>query len=123
MKQIFAILLLFAGAITLVAQAAKTDVTGTWTLNVESPAGPSSPTVTLKQEGEKLTGQYSSQLAGEAPVTGTVKGQNVEFTIAVDIQGTQLQLRYSGTIESNTSMKGTLSLGEFGDGTFTAKRK
>jgi len=123
MKQIIAILLLFACAMTLAAQAGKTDVTGTWILSVESAAGASSPTATFKQEGEKLTGQYTSQLAGEAPITGTVKGSNIEFTIAVDIQGTKLELRYSGTIESNTSMKGTLSLGEFGDGTFTAKRK
>ena len=123
MKRILAILLLFAVAITLTAQTTKTDVTGTWTFMVESAAGSSSPSATFKQDGEKLTGQYSSQLAGELPLTGTVKGQNIEFTINADIQGTKLQLRYSGTVENNTTMKGTLSLGEFGDGAFTAKRK
>jgi hypothetical protein len=122
MKKIFAIVLLFAGAMTVTAQATKIDVTGTWTLNVESAAGASSPSVTLKQEGEKLTGHYSSQLVGEAPVTGTVKGQNIEFSVSVDVQGTKLVLRYAGTVEGSNSMKGTLSLGELGDGTFTAKR-
>jgi len=48
MKQIIAILLLFACAITLAAQAGKADVTGTWILSVESAAGASSPTATFK---------------------------------------------------------------------------
>jgi hypothetical protein len=39
------------------------------------------------------------------------------------VQGTRIELRYSGTVEGKDSMKGKLSAGEFGDGTFSAKRK
>ena len=104
------------------AQAARADVSGVWTFSVESAAGTSTPTVTLKQDGEKLTGHYSSQLMGEAELAGTVKGQVIEFTVSADVQGTRIELRYSGTVEGKDSMKGKLST-EFGDGTFTAKRK
>jgi hypothetical protein len=104
------------------AQTAKVDVSGVWIFSVESAAGSSSPTITFKQEGEKITGHYSSQLVGEAPLVGTVKDQTIDFTITGAIQGTPLVLKYTGTIENKDSMKGKLST-EFGDGTFTAKRK
>jgi hypothetical protein len=110
------------GSVAWAAQAAKVDVTGAWTFTVESAAGSSTPAVTFKQEGEKLTGHYSSALLGEAELTGTVKGQTIEFVVSADVQGTKLQLKYTGTIENKDSMKGKLSLAEFGDGTFTAKR-
>jgi hypothetical protein len=42
-------------------------------------AGTGTPTVVLKQEGETLSGQYSGQL-GEAPVTGTIKGNEFTFS-------------------------------------------
>jgi hypothetical protein len=104
-------------------QSAKTDVTGVWTFMVESAAGSSSPTLTFKQDGEKLTGRYSSQLMGEAELSGTVKGQTIEFVVSSNVQGAQIELKYTGTIDGKDSMKGKLSAGEFGDGTFTAKRK
>ena len=104
-------------------QSAKVDVTGVWTFMVESAAGSSSPTLTFKQDGEKLTGRYSSQLMGEVELSGTVKGQTIEFVVSSNVQGAQIELKYSGTIDGKDSMKGKLSAGEFGDGTFTAKRK
>ena len=105
------------------AQAARADVSGVWTFSVESAAGTSTPTVTFKQDGEKLTGHYSSQLMGEVELTGTIKGQVIDFIVSADVQGAKIDLRYSGTVEGKDSMKGKLSAGEFGDGTFSAKRK
>ena len=105
------------------SQAAKVDVTGVWTFTVESAAGKSNPTLTFAQDGEKLTGQYSSQLMGEAKLAGTVKGQAIEFVVSASVQGTQVELKYSGTVENKDSMKGTLTAGDLGGGTFTATRK
>ena len=101
----------------------KTDATGKWNLEVMTQAGGTTmPSVTLKQEGEKLTGRYTSEALGEADVTGTVKGQQIEFSFNVEVQGFALQVRYTGTIDGNT-MKGKISLGELGDGTFTGKKQ
>jgi hypothetical protein len=102
-------------------KAKALDVSGAWVLDVSTAAGSGTPTVTLKQEGEKLTGQYSGQL-GDAPVTGTLTGNTITFRFDVDVQGTALHVVYSGTVEADT-MKGTVSLGEAGDGTFTGARK
>jgi hypothetical protein len=118
-----AVLVLTLSVAASAVQSAKVDVTGVWTFMVESAAGSSSPTLTFKQDGEKLTGRYSSQLMGEVELSGTVKGQTIEFVVSSNVQGAQIELKYTGTIDSKDSMKGKLSAGEFGDGTFTAKRK
>ena len=117
-----AALAVLCGTIGVAAQAAKVDVTGKWVFNVETAAGSGTPTMTFKQDGEKLTGHYSGQL-GEAELTGTVKGQAIEFKFAAEIQGQTLNAVYSGTVDSKDSMKGKVSLVGLGDGTFTAKRQ
>src|SRR5262252_7484570 len=68
-------------------QATKIDVTGAWAFTIMSEAGTGTPTVTFKQDGEKITGHYSSMLVGEADLTGTVKGQAIEFTVRADLGG------------------------------------
>ena len=115
-----AAVLLCVGVSTSSAQSTKVDVTGAWTLTVQSDAGVSMPAVTFKQAGEKLTGHYSSMLVGEAELTGSVKNQAIEFTVHADVQGTKFDLKFEGTVEKD-SMKGTLAT-DFGGGTFTAKR-
>jgi hypothetical protein len=97
------------------------DVSGTWVLEVTTPAGSGTPTVTFKQEGEKLTGQYSGQL-GEAPLTGTLKGNAITFQFDADVQGTALRVVYTGTVEQ-AAMKGGVRLGDAAEGTFVGRRK
>lgn len=101
----------------------KFDVTGTWLFTVTTTAGSGTPTVTLKQDGEKLAGHYSSAQLGEADLTGTIKANLVSFAFGVDVQGAHLDVTYSGTIENQDSMKGTVKLGALGEGTFTARRQ
>src|SRR5579872_4432722 len=105
-----------------VAGQAKVDVTGKWTFNVETAAGSGTPTITLKQDGEKLTGHYSGQL-GEADLTGTAKGNDIEIKFTVDVQGNQLNCIYSGAVDGKDSMKGKVQIVGLGDGTFTAKKQ
>lgn len=104
------------------AAADKTDITGAWAFAVETPAGSGTPTFTFKQEGEKLTGQYKGQF-GEAPLTGSVKGNKIDFSLKVQAQGQEATLNYTGTVEKDGTMKGTVSLGDLGSGTWTAKRQ
>jgi len=115
---------LLAGAIALAAQdASRIDVTGTWTFQVETTAGGGMPTVTFKQDGDKLTGHYSSGQLGEVDLTGTVKGKDISFSFATEVQGLHIDVTYAGTIESRDAMKGTVHLGDVGNGTFTARRQ
>jgi hypothetical protein len=104
------------------AQGAKTDVSGTWTFEVQTDAGSGTPTVTFKQDGEKLAGHYSSATLGEADLTGTVKGAEIAFAFTANVQGTSLPVTYAGTVDSATTMKGTLTITGVGNGTFTGKK-
>jgi hypothetical protein len=103
------------------AAQAKVDVTGKWAFNVETGAGSGTPSMTFKQDGEKLTGHYSGQL-GESDLTGTVKGADISFTFNVDAQGTMIKATYTGTADKD-AMKGKVVLEGLGEGTFTAKRQ
>jgi hypothetical protein len=115
--------LVLAASFNATAQSGKVDITGKWAFNVQTEAGSGTPTVTLKQDGEKLTGHYSSQTFGEQELTGSVKGTDLKFSFSADVQGNALTVTYAGTIENKDSLKGTVDLGGLGQGTFTAKRQ
>jgi hypothetical protein len=100
----------------------KVDITGAWNFQVETPAGSGTPTFTFKQDGEKLTGQYKGAF-GEAPLTGSVKGNKVDWSIKISVQGQDATIKYSGSVEKDGTMKGTADLGDIGSATWTAKRQ
>jgi hypothetical protein len=97
------------------------DVAGAWAITVETANGTGTPTLTLKQDGETLTGTYSSQIFGEQKVTGSIKGNAITFGFTGTVEGTSITVTYTGTVDKAT-MKGKVALGELGEGTFTAKR-
>lgn len=103
--------------------AAKIDVTGAWTFSVTTSQGSGTPTVTFKQQGDSLTGHYSSQTLGEADFKGTIRDGKIAFSFTTQVQGYSLTVSYAGTVESADSMKGTVSITQLGDGTFTAARR
>ncbi|MBC7984362.1 MAG: hypothetical protein H7Y02_10965 [Candidatus Obscuribacterales bacterium] len=108
-------------AVLSMAVAHAADVTGTWNMTVESPAGTGNPVFVLTQKGEAVTGTYKGQL-GEAPVTGTVKGNAVALSYKVAAQDMQLKVDYTGTVEGKT-MSGKLVMGEMGEGTFKGTKQ
>ena len=112
------LVLLFA-ATTLLAAA---DITGKWNAAVETEAGSGTPNFTFKQSGDSLTGTYSGQL-GEAPITGTVKGDDVEFSFKISPQGDAITVKYKGKLTGDKQIKGSVDLGGMGTGTFTATKQ
>lgn len=105
------------------AQEKKVDLTGTWMFTVTTEAGTGTPTVTLKQVADSLAGHYSSQTLGEADLKGTIKDDKITFSFNVDYQGTALKVTYTGTVEADGTLKGSLDLGGYAGGTFTAKKQ
>ena len=112
-------LVLFLALTTLTLAA---DLTGKWSATVETDAGSGNPSFTLKQAGEALTGTYSGQL-GDAPITGTVKGDAVEFSFKVSPGGDAITVVYKGKVTSPKELKGSVDLGGMGSGTFTATKQ
>ena len=101
----------------------KIDVTGKWVFNVTSSAGTGVPTVTLKQQGDTLTGHYSSQTLGEADLKGTIKDRKFSFSFQANVQGTNLLVTYTGNVEGPDALRGTVDIGGQATGTFTAKKQ
>ena len=111
--------IILLGAVGHAAQG--TNVTGEWDFTVTTDQGSGNPTITFKQDGEKLTGKYNGTF-GTADLTGTVKGNAITFTFNIDAQGQQATATYKGTVEKNT-MKGTMDIAGMLNGTFTATKK
>jgi hypothetical protein len=107
------------------ASAQKANITGKWAFDVQTGQGSGQPTVTFKQDGEQLTGHYSSQLLGEADFTGTVKGNAVRFAFKANLQGTEIDVVYEGTVDgAGTGMKGTVNMaGGQVTGSFTGQKQ
>lgn len=103
------------------AANAAVDLTGTWALQVVSDAGTRTPTVVIKQDGEKLTGQYKSQI-GESPIAGKIKGNEFTFQVTLSFAGNSFTIVYTGTADQS-EMKGRVDVGDLGSGTFTGKKQ
>ena len=100
---------------------AQTDVTGDWDVTVNSPQGANTTLVTLKQDGEKVSGIFKSQ-QGELPFEGgTLTGSDLTFTFTVTTQGMQIPITLTGKVEGAT-MTGKADFGGFAQGDWTAKR-
>jgi hypothetical protein len=123
MRTAIARLLLAAALVVPALLAAQAvNVTGTWRFSVETGQGSGNPTITFKQDGEKLTGHYTGTL-GEADLTGTVKGKAVQFSFTGNVQGTDVDAVYTGEVEGD-AMKGSVSMaGGQLSGTFTGKKQ
>ncbi len=98
----------------------KVDVSGAWAVTVETEAGSGNPSFNFKQDGEKLTGKYKG-LLGEYDLTGTVKGDKIEFSFKASGQ-VEGVVTYTGTTDGKT-MKGKVGLAGLGEGTFSGKKQ
>ena len=102
------------------------SVTGNWDLSVKMERGYSGqPKVVLKQNGRKLEGTYSGPL-GNSPISGTIDGQKVSFT--VNTMGPQgpVQSVFTGTLTAPKVMAGTLNVtrnGTASNGKWEGKRE
>lgn len=103
-------------------QAKPVDVTGKWALTVETAGGTGTPTIVLTHDGETLTGTYSSEVFGEQKLTGTLKGDAITFGFTGSVQGNTVTVTYTGTADA-TTMKGKVTVGDLGEGTFSGKKQ
>jgi uncharacterized protein (DUF2147 family) len=100
------------------AAKSKLDITGTWNMFVTTPQGSGNPVFTLKQDGNKLTGTYAGYF-GEAPVTGTIKGNDVEMKYTMRGSTTV----YKGKVIDGNKMSGTVDIADGqATGTFDGKK-
>jgi hypothetical protein len=97
------------------------DVSGVWELTVESQDGTAHPVITLKQDGQQITGSYEGKI-GARSLTGSLKNNEITFVVKLKFREVDYDVTYTGTVE-NDSMKGSIRFGDAGRGSWTAKRR
>src|SRR6266511_2705580 len=106
--------------LTASATAQSPNVTGDWDVTINSPQGARTGQLSLKQDGEKLTGKIKNQ-RGETPLEGEVKGKEIKFKYTVKLQDQDLVISMSGNIDGD-AMKGDADFGGLAQGDWNAKR-
>lgn len=101
--------------------AAQTDLSGTWLVSLETPQGKMELETTLKQDGEKLSGQLTSPM-GAVDFTGTYEKNALSILYSVPIQGQVIDIRMTGSAEGET-LSGMVDLGGLMQAPWTARRK
>ena len=123
-RVLLAALLSFGTLGLLMAQDAPVkpvNVAGVWELTTQSPQGDMAADATFVQDGDKI--KFTSTVMGmEIAGEGTVKGQELEWTVVVSTPQGDFALTYKGKIDGET-MTGEVQAGDFGAFPFTAKKK
>jgi hypothetical protein len=102
----------------VVGEPAK--VAGKWNVTLELSSITGHPVITLKQDGEKLTGTYEGRY-GESALSGAIKDKDISFTVTMVAEGMQTQGVFAGKVDGDT-MGGDVSFEGAGDGTWSAVR-
>jgi hypothetical protein len=112
---------LFAGVGAVSGAAEPAALAGTWQIRIASPQGVRTPTMAIAQDGVRLTGTYSSMKNGDAPLAGTVDGQQFVVKVRVSSGDRHLEMEYKGRFDGQT-LAGVVVMGSRGEAPFTATR-
>ena len=107
-----------------VSVAWASDLNGKWVAQVQGQNGQTRETTfNFKVEGSKLTGTVSGR-QGDNPISdGTIKGDDVSFTVIANFNGNQVKSLYKGKVSGDEiKLTRTREGGDQPPQEFTAKR-
>ena len=88
--------------LALAAAAVAADVTGKWKATFTTPDGQTREnTLMLQAEGEKLSGTLSSRIGDAKIQDGTVKGDEIAFSVIRNFGGEDVKFNYKGKVTGN----------------------
>ena len=98
------------------------DINGVWEMTMQTPQGDMTAAATFVQDKEAIKftmpGPQGMEMMGE----GTVKGQDVEWTVTVSAPMGEFLLVFKGKVDGET-MSGEVQMGDFGSAPWSAKKK
>ncbi len=100
--------------------ARAVDVTGDWAITVSTDQGPISATLTIKVDGEKLTGTITGDV-GTIPIEGTAKEGDISFSFYYPTGNGDIPVTMTGKVDGDT-VKGTYDAGTEGSGDWSGSR-
>ncbi|MGB7922252.1 MAG: amidohydrolase family protein, partial [Pyrinomonadaceae bacterium] len=108
--------------VTQETQAGAAGASGTWTFNVNLGEGEMAATLTLQQEGERLSGSIQGALGSGQISNGSAGASgDIRFSVAINVGGQTSEATFTGTINGN-QMRGTVEIVGRAPGSFTGTR-
>lgn len=100
----------------------RNTLAGSWTVVINTAQGDRTISLTLQQEGERLTGSISGPLgAGEISNGSASNTGEVRFTVSVNVEGQTKEATFTGNL-ANNQIRGNVAIVGSAPGTFTATR-
>jgi hypothetical protein len=100
----------------------RNTLAGTWNVVVNTAQGDRTISLTLQQEGERITGSISGPLgAGEISNGSASNTGEVRFTVTVNVEGQTKEATFTGNL-ANNQIRGNVAIVGSAPGTFTATR-
>ena len=97
-------------------------VDGTYNIEVQTPMGNQPGKLTLKADGDSLSGSFDGGMGGEQAFSGgTVIGDEATWSISVTGPMGQMKLDFKVTVTGD-DVSGQVQLGSFGTGDIKGKR-
>jgi hypothetical protein len=96
-------------------------VDGTYNIEVDTPMGKQESKLTLKSAGVKLNGTIESSFGKNSFTGGTIKGNEVSWSMEINSPMGNLKLDYKGKVSGN-DISGEVKAGDFGTSPFKGKR-
>jgi hypothetical protein len=112
--------ILFLAGLSLFALAV--NVSGTWEMIAQTPQGDWESEMKIEQDGEKITVTMEGFQGDEMTGEGTIKDNQIEWTVTMNTEMGDFSIIYTGTVEGDT-MSGEAEIGDFGTIEWTAKKK
>ena len=101
----------------------RNSLSGTWSVNVSLEGqGEKSITLSLQQEGDRLSGSISGPLGAGEISNASVSMGDVRFTASVNVEGQTKEATFSGRL-ANNEIRGNVTIVGSSPGTFTATRQ
>ncbi len=96
-------------------------VDGSYKVDINTPMGTQSATLTLKVDGGSLSGTSVSSQGTQDFDGGTVDGNDFAFSMSLSGPMGQIQLDFKGTVDGD-DISGDVQLGSFGSASFKGSR-
>jgi imidazolonepropionase-like amidohydrolase len=109
------------GGATGARPGATIDPSGEWELVVRTPQGDMNSRLSLRREGDRLTGTLTGPTGATPVQNATLTGNQLRFTTSLQIGSDTLEATLTATIEGD-SIRGVISLAALGAFEFTGSR-
>jgi hypothetical protein len=94
---------------------------GGWTLTINLGENTTASTLTLRQEGERLSGSIQGPLGSGEIANASLSGAEIHFTATLNVEGQTREGTFTGTLATG-EIRGTVTITGHAPGTFTATR-